>query len=631
MISKHFLPVIAIIMVCMFILPGYVQAAEYVDKTIDMEIDSENQDQYDEVVNLADPSTAITNPDTWNPSPRGIWMGASTEESLFSLNDILYENNTVDLFHEVKFNSTQIMNGASVTVIRSPVSMNGVELFEFSLYRLLNDTEWNIHSIIPAVDGPGVHSITGSVEYVASFDINILDTSITGGEDTWVLNDRCYVELHAPIYSGVNYILHWRATYAADARPAIYLSSQDVANDGINRTRWALCNEVSPDNIAVKNYSWAIEAGVSFDMINGLGNSLYAESVYVHAGDYLTWETSDPDYPDDETDYYHTLMMPFVTDDHTLNATVTYTKATTTETVVWQDSNTEWLDYILACSESPVAFGTGGRYTRVNITFNEDVRVNFMFIDTLDYYLDDMATFTLSGITHNIYARPWASYQLSLGDIVPPSVNPYDWPGLLEVQENQKQTWYGTIIGIALVIVGAAVIATGIGIPIGVAMVAGGLSLMIIEDIAHRSGYSGLPDYVGGLFQNAIDAIWDALQGVGEFLRSVGEGIWDAITWFVDAVIEYGSILLGLLIIAVALMLFFYPIKWQLGFWDMVWAMASGDWKGAAKAANGLDRDISKAMRTAGKVDKRISRAEKVLSKKYTAWEKSRNDRGGEA
>jgi len=612
------MPIVAVALVCMFILPGYVQAAEYVDKTIDMEIDSENQDNYDEVVNLGDPSTAATNPDTWTPSPRGIWLGASTEESLFSLNDILYDNNTLDLFHEVKFNSTQIMNGASITIIRSPVNMEGVESLRFSLYRLLDDSGWSIFEVGDS------HLITGAYEYVARVDVNISDTSITGGEDTWIQGDRCYIELHAPIYSGVNYVLHWRVTYDIDARPSIYLSSQDVANDNITNTRAALVNEVEPDNIVIRNYSWAVEPGVSYDMINGLGNSLYAESVYVHAGDYLTWEASDPDYPDDEWDYYHTLMMPFVTDDHTLNATVRYTMANTNETLVWQDSRTEWLDYILACSEAPIEFGSGGRYTRVNITFNEDVRVNFMFVDTPDYYLDDMATFVLSGIAHTIYARPWASYQLSLGDIVPPSVNPYDWPGLLEVQENQKQTWYGTIIGIAMVIVGAAAIATGIGIPLGAALVVGGVSMMILEDIAHRSGYRGLPDLVAGVFSNAIDAIWDALQGVGEFLRSVGEGIWDAITWFVDAVIEFGAYLIGMLLIPIAMLIFFYPVQYQLKLWSFAWAMADGDLRGAGREANGIIRDSSKAVRTTIRMASKVDRRVKVAHKAYSKWQKNR-------
>lgn len=624
----------AVALVIMFVMPGYVQAAEYVDKTIDMEIDSANQDRYDEVVNIGDPSTAITNPDTWIPTPRGIWMGASTEESLFSFNDILYDNNTFDLFHEVKFNSTQIMNGASVTVIRSPMSMVGVESLEFSLYRLLDDAGWEITSLVPAVISPGVHLISASCEYVAVMDVNISDISITGGEDTWVQGERCYIELHAPIYSGVNYVLHWRATYATDARPSIYLSSQDVANDNITRTRIGFCNEVAPDNIVISNYSWAIEPGVSYDMINGLGNSLYAESVYVRAGDYLTWETSDPEYPDHGTDYYHTLMVPFVTDDHTLNATVRYTKASTNETLVWQDSRTEWFDYILACSEAPVEFGSGGRYTRVNITFNEDVRVNFMFVDTPDYYLDDQARFVLSGINHTIYARPWASYQLSLGDIVPPSVNPYDWPGLLKVQENQKQTWYGTIIGIAMVIVGAAAIATGIGIPLGVALVAGGVSMMILEDIAHRSGYRGLPDLVKGVFSNAIDAIWDALQGVGEFLRSIGEGIWDAITWFVDAVIELGAYLLGFLLIFMAMYIFFFFLQYQLKLWSFGWAMAEGDLRGAGREANGLLRESGKVLRTsirmAGKVDRRVKVARKAYSKWQKSREASREEEGGD-
>jgi hypothetical protein len=601
MISKHVLQIFALLAIFAIVFVPYSSAAgeEVVQRNIDMEIDSANQDRYDEVVNLGDPQSAVTNPQTWNPSPQGIWLGASTEESLFRFSEILHSSNQLDLFHEVEFNSTQIMNGASVTIIRSPIHSEGVITQTLYIYRMISD-EWGIRL---AWGGAG-HSIDAE-DYVVVADINInmADSSITTGDDCWTLSNRTYVELHAPIYSGVSYVLHWTATYEADARPAIYLSSQDVANDENMLTCVGLYNLVEPDNPSINEYNWDVELGVSYDMINGLGNGLYAESIYVHAGDYLTWETSAPDRPENR-DYYHTLMLPFVTDDHTLNASVRYTYASAAETLVWEESRTNWYDYIMACSDTALGLIEFGRHMRVNITFNEDVRINLMFMDSPDVdYLDNQAHFSLQGTEHIIYARPWASYQLSLGEVQPPSVNPYDWPGLMDVQENQQQTWFGTIIGVVMIVVGGAVMLTGLGIPLGAALIAGGVTMVILEDIAHKSGYKGLPDLVAGVFTNVIDAIWDGLCAIGEFLWSIGEGIWDAITWFVDAVIEYGAVLLGLLIIAVALGIFFMAIFVQLKLWGITWRMAEGDLQKAAAQAQGL---ASQGQSVVGKLRGRI-------------------------
>ena len=66
--------------------------------------------------------------------------------------------------------------------------------------------------------------------------------------------------------------------------------------------------------------------------------------------------------------------------------------------------------------------------------------------------------------------------------------------------------------------------------------------------------------------------------------------------WFADAVTEYGSVLLGLLIIAVALALFFAPIYTQLKLWGIAWRMAEGDVQAAAAQAQDLASQASGVM-----------------------------------
>ena len=56
-------------------------------------------------------------------------------------------------------------------------------------------------------------------------------------------------------------------------------------------------------------------------------------------------------------------------------------------------------------------------------------------------------------------------------------------------------------------------------------MIGTGVSLVILDEIAHNKGYSGIGPYLGGIFSNALDNLWEDLQDVGNFLRAVGEAI----------------------------------------------------------------------------------------------------------
>ena len=620
MIFKKLLPVFAIVMVCMFILPGYVEAAESVEKTINLEIESEYQDEHDEVVNVANESS-IQNPDTWDPAPQGIWLGSSTKESKFKFDAVATASNRLQVGSTVRFNRTQIMNGGSEFIVRSPISAEGVLTQTLAIVEFPGNASYELKARTATNVGDGV--------YIAFITINMTDTSITTGEDCWTLNDRTYVLVRCPVYSGISYAFIWTATYDVDESFTIYVSGQDIVNDNLMETQVSYYTKPEPDVYNELVRVFEVDPGVSFDFLTGLGNGVYANSFYMHDGDTIQFKVTNGAMPG----AYHTIMVPFGTEDGTLNATVTVERDVMGTLVpFWSNGSRIWNDYILASTNSSI---TNGTWTPlyITITVHEDERVNWIFADApsgtpIDYAID-YSILTLEGVEHTVYSRVWNSYQPSLVQIFAPSMNPSDFPQWMEPEQTQKANWYGTIIGACMIIVGAILVATGFLAPVGGVLMGTG-ALTIIADLA-KGGHLWGGGPVSGWLRNAIDNAREFFEGVGEFLISIGEGLWDAITWLADAIVEYGSVLLGLLIIGVALILFFYPIKWQLGFWDMVWAMASGDWKGAAKAASGLDRDLSKAVRAAGKVDKRISRTGKVLSKKYTAWENSRNDKEGEA
>jgi hypothetical protein len=595
-ISKYILPVFAIAAVFLLVAVPYSSAAgnEIVQHNIELAVDSVNQDRYDSVVNLADPSTAITNPDTWMPSPQGIWLGASTAESLFEFDHIMTADNVFQVHSQHRFNSTQIMNGASTTIIRSPIAADNV--IEMKLRVFIVDDDWEIRfPFYPVPD------ITGDRIDVLSVDIDMGDTSVTEGGDQWTVDGRTYVKLYAPIYSGVNYVFSWWAKYAPDSRPAMYLSGQDICNDNVTKTQVSVYSKSSPDQSYTKVYSWDIDPGISFDCQQGLGNGVYAQSFYMNAGDTLSFQIVPLN---NVGEYYDTVMIPFVTADGTINAKVRAERGGINApfddvwTPYWEAERTEWNGYILACSPNKLPSDVPD-HIKITVEFLTPERVNWIFVDgasrDIGQNLYNRAVVTNDGIKHTVHSRVYASYQESIQPIYMPSLNPDDFPAMPEPQINDRVDWTGTIIGWAMILVGAALIPVGIGVPMlaGGILVGVGLGLVILDEIAHKKGYSGVGEYLGGIFSNALDNLWDKLQDVGNFIRAVGEAIYDGLVWFADAVTEYGSVLLGLLIIAVALALFFAPIYTQLKLWGIAWRMAEGDVQAAAAQAQDLASQAS--------------------------------------
>ncbi len=76
-------------------------------------------------------------------------------------------------------------------------------------------------------------------------------------------------------------------------------------------------------------------------------------------------------------------------------------------------------------------------------------------------------------------------------------------------------------------------------------------------------------------------------------LWSIGEYIYDALTWLADQIVEYGAYLLGLLMIGAALLIFFYPIHYQLKLWTSALLLAQGKTAEAQKGVEEVAADIS--------------------------------------
>jgi hypothetical protein len=120
----------------------------------------------------------------------------------------------------------------------------------------------------------------------------------------------------------------------------------------------------------------------------------------------------------------------------------------------------------------------------------------------------------------------------------------------------------------------------------------------------------GAATLIWGVMRNLIDFAMGVLQGMGNFIRAVGEFIYTALTWLVDSILEYGSILLGLLIVGVGLLIFFYPIHYQVKLWTAGLLMAQGKFTQADRELSGVAKDINrtgrKGLRLFTKVGRRL-------------------------
>lgn len=590
MISKYILPVFAIAAVFLLVAVPYTSAAgeDLIEKQINYEIDSEYADEHDRVVNVADAS-AITNPDTWATAPRGIWIGASTEESLFRFDTVMESENRLHIYSDVRFNSTQVMNGASTTIIRSPIASEGVTWMQLRIYQVSPD--WDIQD--PMFSEAYVDATTSILS--ATYDVDMTDVSITTGTDAWTVNGRTYIQLYGPIYSEIDYVFAWVAYYEPDTRPAIYLSGQDVANDNKTNTKVGIYSKQIPDQVTSQRFELAVDPGISYDMLEGLGNGLFAKSFYMYPGDSISMMVKSGSFGIDQN-LWHTVMIPFVTADGNINATVAaYYKFGDNWVKAWQDTRTNWNGYILACSEVPIRLSSV-RDIKIVVTLNHAERVNWMFIDSASEsfsqsYIQNRADLIIDGYDHVVQARPYASYQLSVGQVFMPSLDPADFPPMVQPQVNQPGNYYGTILGVVMMVVGGVMVATGFLAPIGF-LVGGAGAVMLTQDLMSggrlftNDGSGGFN--IPGIFSDALDKIRNALKGIGEFVISIGQAFYDGVKWVVDAVGEYLPILLGLLIIAVALALFFGPIFVQLKLWGVAWRMAEGDVQAAAAQAQDL-------------------------------------------
>jgi hypothetical protein len=599
MITKHLLPVMAIILVACMITPS-LYAAELNQNTTVVEAASEHADEYDEVVNIAD-SSSVTNPETWEPGPVGVWVGSSTEESLFRFPDVAYPGTTgtpayhngarMGIMWDVRFSRNQIMSGVAEFTMRLPTYNPGGALWlsYLTVYQLDEGATYQYaeNTVVGSPTSKFYPQITGGSDYMGTWNINFNDTSYTDGNQVWTLDHRTYIHMVLPIFPDTTYLFFLNIIYAPDTSFALYLAPQDIVGDGLINTSVALRNyDASYDAFRTRFEYMPVDCGFSFDLQAGMGGGVYGKMFSMAAGDTVVLETHITQTG--SINGYHNIMVPF-NSASTINVTVdvdVFYESPYAAVTDYTIAASNYKDYIFAGDSSTIAT-TRSFTAELTITFNQaaSVMLYFRAYPGMEYnYV------TVKGMT--IYMAVWCDYQVSVAPIVPSNditsgvpINPV--PHTLDPMDMLAS------VLITLLFPGVAIATAYYDFVTGGDSVAGWL-VSKAGDVL----YAGAK-YIYGIVKNAIDAAWNFLKSIGEFIWAIGEWLYESLVWLAEQIIEYGAILLSIICLAVVCFLSFFIIWAQIKLWSMGYKLAKGDLEGAASEGTAIVNTVKGAASTA--------------------------------
>jgi hypothetical protein len=635
------LQILAISVIALILIPQFVKAEVIGEKEVLLNAPSIHASEYDETVNIANDS-ARQNDQTWDPTYQGIWVGGSTKESLFKFNYVTTDYSSMCLSWEAKFSRTKIMNGASDWVVRLPIysSVDDIYFATLTVYKIPSSNSYSFHprSSLYAPDFYGVNiTFTDPANTYkiyqpcekGSYLLDPSDVHVTDGNDYYTIDNRLYVQCRAPIVADTLYLFQVEISYKADSRFKVYLSPNDVASDGLFNS-YISTYIIEPGSYQYQSSNYTLDLGFSFDFRIGLGGNMVSKNFWLENGDIVSFWCYVPQ--GGMTYGYHSIMIPFRTANGSaqFGSFNIFSGDAGAGSPLWTayDMTTEWFrDYILVSSDT--AFNVSinsneANYFEVQFLSARDQSVTFAFEDlpetkdgfttsALDYYGMVSNRTDMSFISNYILSMHiYSSYLITDNQLPTPIIASLSsWSEKFSHDYPRDTVWdyvaYGLLIAGGILLTTAAFLVAPI---VGVAVIAGYATGTLLAYYGPQiaAAFGQWVSEIAGLVGNAIDWAWNALRGIGEFLWSIGEGIYNILKWAYEIIVEYGTIILGLLIIGVAMLLFFYPIHYQLKLWKVVLFMAQGRLEQADALMMSTGREGARDIRYAGRVGRRAYR-----------------------
>lgn len=599
--------VMALAFVTVLLLPAVVSAETTQEVTTIVSIGSYNSSA-DEQVNLAN-ETSRWNRDTWTYLPSGIFVGGTIEESSFRLNEMFTADGYLLMGTVIQFQDTYVASGASLFTLRLPwlvntdyVNSSGISV-SLTIVRMDTPTDYSIEWTYDAGYWfPSVNTADGTV-LVRMGDIGgMLFDGVPNTNplnDSWVSDNRLYARIYAPLISEQYYYLFLTTVcLKASSFAEVYLHPSDLASDNVTSSRIEVFWPV-PGSTHYESYNIAVDLGYSFVFEESIGEMATSYDGYFNAGQKLVmtrWLRSPTFYLNGSFN----LIMEFATeDDSPLIADISVTHKGTGADIICLDSgywnNMLFRQYIVASNPQNVSYqakpwtveGYWWHEFEITITFAAETHLQFlMFADPLapldgDYQI---MHYTDADTWQRFFFSPWLTC----------SVDPYTWnktyvPSLPDNGQGASfqypdrdfflAHWLDEIGGILWDL--GEKVAVSPYIPGGKVIGAILMSAAVVSWL-----YADLNEFLWdlpGIAANwAIKNLLDGLSKIGNWIYNIGMKIWKALTWLVDQLFYYGSIVLAMLIYGLAVLVPIGMILLTIKVMSILLKIAKADLEGAA-------------------------------------------------
>lgn len=600
---------IAFAIVGMLVPTQYVKAVQY-DEIV-QEVNFQAITGADETQNNLD-ENAQTNYDTWDPVPQGVWFGGWPVESRLRLDDVPNTDFVVSMATVCRFGADIVMSGAARTLVRLPVHTSDDPWTSayLNVYEIAEGTNWTYtrengtaSTFGSALGQMRINFTSGSHRLIFySETYSPSDLSPTDGDDHFTRSNRTYSFVDAPLKPDVFYLFVTYVQYASDKYVEMYIQSDSLDSEGEwNRSSIAVYNEQAPDTYTLDIDNMNVSNGYSFDFRNGFGNSAYGLNVWIDGGDDLEFLLYQNLSNVDDT-HYMTFHIPY---------------RSTVDNISWDVALQEWdpvsgditefyaasnyiaNDFLLisldtqwsTCSTFHSLDLTG--WFKIVLSIDNDTRIWLPLWDVgqapvgarvdrswmknpiggthgIIWDSDNDPTYNLEMLIQHeksgseYYNYHWAT-QASL------QWNDFYWTkntprtsGTEELDPTENMTLTGKIfygVGGFFISAGSYLGFFNPGLGYGLRHLGTAARLVAVADV--------LPDFFGWAL--------DGIQRIVDFFRSIGQWIWRAaqevigwIRWFVETVVYYASIILGLIVFIIALIILFTPAWFAAKFGQII-------------------------------------------------------------
>lgn len=590
----------AIVAIVIIIVPMYADGAAYQPYFQDVNF---GPIAGDGIQNNLDPG-ARTNFDTWDPVPQGVWFGGWAIESLLRLRIVPDDEFQLAMAQVCYFTGDLIMSGAARTLVRLPMRLVDGGTWDrarMNVYAIDQSTNWTWDyfdtPISPAgmglqLDHMKINFTDGPHELIFwSENYDPTDTSPTDDNDHFSRANRTFAFVDAPLPPNQYLLFVTYAWYPSDSYVEVYWQPDSLDAEGVwNRSSLATYNRVAPDSYAIEDFNSNASLGYSFDFRNGFGNSAYGFNSWMDAGDELKF-FSYVNLTNVEADDFLTLMVPFrsTTDNVSWNISIYIFNPILggfTEIFTWGNYITR--DFLLISMDDDwdnnstgLGFTPNGWFY-ILMQINNDTRIRMPLWDIKtetdingpnltwngtsfggvwdsDYYLNynPMQWIQLDRGGTDYYNYHWmAQHTLQFNNYVWAKNVPAT-SGEMEYHVTDDMSFGDKIlygIGSVFLVVGDAMEGT-LGFRTGepIRWIGAAFQLVAFAGVAGGFGFTGWA--------------WDGLKTIGQFFMDIGTWIWrgvqsvvGAISWLVDTIVYYSSIILGILIFALAIFIAFFML-----------------------------------------------------------------------